>query len=142
MMETVTLVIDGLLLVLLGAVLVACFMVNRRLRTMRDGQSELKGLVERLDGLTEEAQASVNELKGTSESAQDNLKREVAKARALADELTLITEAGDNLATRLEQRLSGLRAANEPGTKPDDEAFNQGNDPARTNLMQALREAR
>ena len=103
--EIAGLAIDGVLIALLVAVLWACWRVNARLGEIRSGQAELADLAMRLEGLTGKARGALADLRTGSEAAETGLKGEIRRARALADELTLITEAGDNLASRLEQRL-------------------------------------
>ncbi|MFQ5348284.1 MAG: DUF6468 domain-containing protein [Rhodothalassiaceae bacterium] len=101
------LIIDLVLVLLLGAVLVACIRVNRGLATIREGQAELASLAGRLDSATRQAREAIAELKAESSRVEKDLSSEVRKARALADELLVITEAGENLASRLEERLTG-----------------------------------
>ena len=126
------LIVDIVLVLLLGAVLIACIRVNRGLATIRNGQTELADLAGRLDRATAQAREAITELKGESTRAENDLRGEIRKARALADELILITEAGDNLATRLEQGLTGGQTKAAP-----DKAEASGQ-----NVIHALREAR
>ncbi|GAB4120586.1 MAG: hypothetical protein Kow00104_03730 [Rhodothalassiaceae bacterium] len=132
--DMLSLAMDGVLLVFLGAVLIAALRVNRRLREMRDGQTELADLVLRLESATDKAREALAGLRKEGAEAEESLRRETRRARALADELTLITEAGDNLAGRLEKSLTarGDRAEAEVtalhAAKPD--------------LMDKIREAR
>lgn len=136
--DLTNLIVDGVLILLLGAVLAACFAVNRRLGDVRGGQSELADLVGRLEAATAQSQAAIAELKHEAGKAQEALKAETAKARSLADELTLITEAGDNLANRLERRLTGARASEDSPA-----ASNVESHPAsRPGMLKALRQAR
>lgn len=109
--EMTGLVIDGVLIALLSAVLWACWRVNGRLGEIRNGQADLADLAMRLEALTGKAREALGELRRGSEQAESNLEGEIRRARALADELTLITEAGDNLASRLEQKLAPAREA-------------------------------
>jgi predicted nucleic acid-binding Zn-ribbon protein len=102
----IEMIIDIALVGLLAVVIASSFILNRRIETLRKGQAEMANLVEKLDKATTTAQLSVGQLRQTGSKAQDELSREISRGRALADELALITEAGDNLASRLEQRLS------------------------------------
>ncbi len=128
------LIMDGVLVLLLGAVLYACIRVNSRLSVIRAGQTELADLVDRLELATSKAREAIGELRQESRDVGDTLGATVRKARALSDELTLITEAGDNLANRLEQGLTtkaaapGGKVTSLPGVRPD--------------LLNALKEAR
>lgn len=128
------LIMDGVLVILLVAVLYACIRVNGRLGVIRAGQTELADLVDRLESATSKAKEAISELRRESNDVGDTLGSTVRKARALSDELTLITEAGDNLANRLEQGLTAKVAA--PGEKV---TSIHG---ARPDLLKALKEAR
>ncbi|GEQ96745.1 hypothetical protein JCM17844_03820 [Iodidimonas gelatinilytica] len=133
MTEMTGLLMDGILIMLLGAVLFACIRVNGRLIDMRKGQNELAGLMGRLESSTKQAQDAVSHLRKESAEAIDDLSSASRKARALADELTLITEAGDNLANRLEKRLTSKHGGDENVTP-----IRSG----RPDLLKALKEAR
>lgn len=105
------LMIDILLVTLLGVAIYGAYRLNRNLGVIRHGQEELTGLVAQLNEATGRAQTSIQELKRTGSGIEESLHSEIGRARALADELSLITEAGDSLADRLEKRLNGLSAA-------------------------------
>lgn len=136
MVETdmINLGLDGLLLLFLAAVLFACLRVNKRLADMRNGQAELADLVSRLEAATNQAKESLGHLRKESGAAEESLRHEAKRARALADELTLITEAGDNLAGRLEKKLTGKAQGSDARVTPL-----HGGKP---NLMDKLKEAR
>ncbi|MBK1640054.1 DUF6468 domain-containing protein, partial [Rhodothalassium salexigens] len=100
------LAIDAVLAIMLFAAIVVGLRVHRRLAEVRRAQSELADLVVQLDRATEKARNAVGELKHAGSEAREILTSDMARARSLADELSLIAEAGDNLATRLETRLT------------------------------------
>jgi len=135
-----SLLVDGALILLLAAVLAAGLRINRRFADMRKGQAELADLVQRLERSTGQAQEAIGQLKVESESVREDLQSETRKARALLDELTLITEAGDNLAGRLERQLSsrgnGAEAGQGRGHAP------QSVQAGRPELLDTLKEAR
>lgn len=130
-------IIDLVLAILLLAAIGSSFLLHRRIDVFRKGQAELASLVEQLNQATNQAQASVAEMKTNGMAAEEHLKSEVARARALADELSLITEAGDNLADRLEKRLTGTGAAL---AAPEGEGEEEGGGNAA--VFAALKEAR
>lgn len=105
-MPSLELIIDIVLALLLGGAIISAWILNKRLDIVRKGQTEMAALVQQLNIATTNAQTSVSSLKNAGIDAQDNLTNEIKKARALADELTLITEAGDSLANRIEQNLT------------------------------------
>ena len=107
-----SLIIDGLLAVLLVAAIISCVLVYKKLVNLRDGQAEMKKLVEDLNGAVIEAQRTVGGLKHTAVDAEATLQTQVQKAKALTEELLMITEAGNNLADRIEKGLTSGSKAN------------------------------
>lgn len=101
------LLVDGILAVLLIAVIVVCLIVSRRLSTIRSGQAELRALVDQLNAAVVDAQRSVVGLKSSANEVSEKLQTERQKASAIIDELAMITEAGNNLADRIERGLTG-----------------------------------
>lgn len=138
-------IIDLVLAILLLAAIGSSFFLHQRIKAFRKGQEELAGLVGQLNEATNQARASVAELKSNGLVVEEHLKSEITKARAMADELSLITEAGDSLADRLERGLtgSGAAAGDAAGTKrdgPGDGEQDEGGD--KPPFFGALKEAR
>lgn len=129
------LVVDGILAILLIAVIAVCLLVSRRLGTIRSGQDELRALVDQLNTAVAEAQRSVVGLKTSADEVAGKLQLEQKKASAIMDELTMITEAGNNLADRIERGLTGSASA-APVT-PSCESRKQQEE-----ILAALKEAR
>lgn len=136
-----SLLVDGVLALLLVAVIVVCFFVYRRLGTIKEGQAELRLLVDQLNHAVVEAQRSVANLKQSAAEVEGRLQVETSKASALADELGLITEAGNNLADRIERGLtgSGQRSGGEGGQPPSEQTREKQQ---QKEILSALREAR
>lgn len=135
------LLVDGLLAVLLVAVIVVCFFVYRRLGTIKEGQAELRLLVDQLNNAVVEAQRSVANLKQSAAEVEGRLQIQTTKASALADELGLITEAGNNLADRIEQGLTGAGQAGR-GDQPLATGEQVREKQQQKEILSALREAR
>ena len=136
-----SLLIDGVLAFLLVAVIIVCFFVYRRLGTIKEGQAELRILVDQLNHAVVEAQRGVANLKQSAAEVEGRLQVETRKASSLADELGLITEAGNNLADRIERGLTGGSDHAQAGapafaTQPEPEKKQQ------KEILAALREAR
>lgn len=100
---------DLALMALLVATLVFCIRLNKRLESIRGAKDELKALMASFDGATDRARAAVVELRKASDETAGALKERIDRGRALADELSIITDAGDRLASRLEQGLTSRR---------------------------------
>lgn len=96
------LLLEGLVALLLVVTVVYCVLLDRRLRALRDGQDGLKSIIEGLDAATSRAQMSISELKTSGDRLTNDLSGRVAKARALTDELSIMIDAGNSLADRLD----------------------------------------
>lgn len=103
---TTALILDLLIAGLLCATIVFCWRLNRRLAALRKGREELRGLIQSLNEATSRAEAGIQQLKDSAKDAGEALKGDIKSARTLRDELSLITETGNNLADRLEGRLT------------------------------------
>jgi len=138
MEQYLELTIDGVLALLLVSAIAIFILVYKRLATIRAGQSELKVLVDQLSGAAANAQRSVAGLKSSAEEIELRLKHESQNASAIADELSMMTEAGNNLADRIEKGLTG-RAAD-----PDKQAtpVKKESKKQQKEILAALREAR
>lgn len=105
-MMGIDLISNGVVAILLACTIWFAFNLNRRLGVMRTQQEEFARLVLSLNQATSRAQEGIYELKTVSQTSAEALRAEIVKARALADELAIITEAGNNLADRIEIGLA------------------------------------
>ncbi len=106
-MIPIGLILDSLVALLLIVTVVYCYQLNSRLRDLRSGQDGLKDLIRGLNEATERAQAGISQLKIAGDAAGRELQESVTKARSLSDELSLMIEAGNNIADRLEDQAVG-----------------------------------
>lgn len=106
---SIDLIAESVVAVLLAVTIAYCFQLNRRLTALRAEQEAMADLVVGLNQATERAQDGIFQLRAASQESEETLKLEVSRARALADELSLITEAGSNLAERIEAGLAPAR---------------------------------
>jgi hypothetical protein len=95
---TPELIADGLLTLLLIAALAAILRLELRLRTIRAGQADMARTVNELNTAAHRAEAAIRGLRATAEGAGADLDMRIGRARALADELSLLSERG---ATRM-----------------------------------------
>ena len=100
-MLPIGLLLEGLVAILLVLTVVYCFILDRRLRQLRSGQDGLRSLIDGLNAATERAQGGIAQLKIAGDAAGHDLRDAVTKARALSDELSVMIEAGNNIADRL-----------------------------------------
>ncbi|HEY8352153.1 MAG TPA: DUF6468 domain-containing protein [Sphingomonadales bacterium] len=107
---TWTLVVEGVVAVLLAVTIGYAFVLNRRLSALRAEQDNLGRMIAGLNQATARAQEGIYELRAASQAAEESLKKEIARAREMSDELAIITEAGNNLAQKIERGLSARLA--------------------------------
>jgi hypothetical protein len=91
---TPELIADGLLALLLCAALAAILRLEIRLRTIRNGQAEMARTAQELNAAAHRAEAAIRGLRATADGAGQDLDARIARARALADELSLLAERG------------------------------------------------
>ena len=91
---------EALIGVLLVGAAVMCWRVDRRLKALRDGQDGLKETVSALNDAVDRARAGLAALDRASKETGEVLEQRTHEARALADELRLLTSAGE---TRLDR---------------------------------------
>lgn len=130
------LIIEGLVVILLMVTVFYCISLEAKLRALRSGKDELKGVIEALAKSTENAQASVYHLKAAGAQTATDLEKKISDARKLADELELMIGSGNALADRME----GVRVKPKPrpvaSDQSDEDLFADGD------IIRALKEAR
>ena len=114
----VSLIVEVTLAVLLGATLICCVRLDRRLRDLRNDQESLSGTVRALNVAVTAAQTSLAGLRAAAQDADESLGRKVSSARGLADELSVLTSAGERIAARIESGRGHNTAHAAPRTKP------------------------
>lgn len=87
--------------VLLLATIGYCATIDRRLRAMRDGQDGLRDLINDLSGATTQAMSAIAHLRQAGDATGAALTEQVKKGSLLADELSLMVQAGNDIANRL-----------------------------------------
>jgi hypothetical protein len=98
----IPMIVEITLAVLLVATLVCCFSLDRRLKRLRMDQESLNGTVHALNAAVIGASASIAKLRTAAAEADKSLGGKVSSARALVDELSLLTAACERIATRME----------------------------------------
>ena len=97
-----SILLDVVVACLLVATIVLAVLLNRRLDRLRDGRAELAETVRSLAEATQKAEVAIRGLRQTASEAGDALQRRIDKAGSLRDELQLIAETADRLASRIE----------------------------------------
>ncbi len=107
---TLALIMDFLLALLLGSTCIYCIVLNRRLKVLKDGQTDLQSAISVFDSATQRAQETLERLEQNGAGRSRNLEMEMAKANALAAELSVMVSAGDSIAGRIERAMGEVRA--------------------------------
>jgi ABC-type transporter Mla subunit MlaD len=97
---------------LLAATLVYCIVLERRLAAVRKGQEGLRTMIGNLNAAIAGAGASLRALKAAASGAADTLDDRLKRARALADELSLLTTSGERIAERFDRAVTPISARN------------------------------
>lgn len=97
---TFAFILELALTVLLAATLVYCIVLERRLSAVRKGQEGLKTMIGELNAAISGAGASMRALKAAAGNAAETLDERLKRARALADELSVLTSSGERIAER------------------------------------------
>jgi hypothetical protein len=120
-----SLILDVVVLVLLGLTIVYAARLSLQLRRLRDSRSDLDKIVRDLVKNVDRADRAIAGLKEAARDSGVELQDAIDKALAISDELQLITDSGDRLASRLEALVDSARptlnkgaAAAAPAAKP------------------------
>jgi len=140
----IDLILDSLVAVLLVVTASYCFILDRRLKELRSGQDGMKEIIRALNQATEQAQSAIAHLKISGDAAGHDLRETVSKARALADELSLMLESGNNIADRLEGSASQAMIQNNHALRKLKQATSKGDVSAEADdgLINTLRQTR
>ena len=101
-MQIVSLILDGLILVLLGATVFYAGRLSLALKSFREGKEDFAKLFNELGQATSQAEIAIQKLRKSTDDSGHDLQLKVNQAKSLSEELQLMTEAATNLADRLE----------------------------------------
>ena len=98
---TIGLVVDLGLVLLLGAMIAYCVLLDRRLARLRAGQDEMTRVATSFQEAILRAEATLAGFQAAGRADGDRLDRLVTEARTLGDELAFLAERGERSASRL-----------------------------------------
>ena len=104
----VSLIVEGTLAALLVATIFFCARLEKRIRILRSDQAGLADTISSLNSAIGAAQVSLAGLRTAAKEADEKLAKNVGQARALADELALLSSAGERIATRFEAARAAI----------------------------------
>lgn len=114
-MSMLSLTFEAVVALALVAAAILCWRLDRRLSALKSGQDGVRQAVIELAEATARAQASIRDLRQTSEEAGRDLEARILAARAVADELNVLGGAG---ARRIRDRVGDDEEAAEALRKP------------------------
>lgn len=124
-MSLAAFVFEALIGLLLIGAAIMCWRVDRRLKTLRDGQDGLRETVNALNDAVDRARAGLAALDRASRESGEVIEMRMKEARALADELRLLTSAGERSLERFDRprRAPAARSAEpaRPSGQPADD---------------------
>jgi len=106
--------IDLMIEIIVAGLLIAtcayCYVLSRRLQTLRSGQEELLAVITKFDDASRRAERNLQVMQTSGVSMSRDLDDVTAKAHALIDELSVMVNAGDHIAGRIEGVVNEVRA--------------------------------
>jgi Domain of unknown function (DUF6468) len=81
------------------------------LRKLRCDDNEIKRLIEALDAATERSAGALAGLRETAEATGERVATDLASAQRLLDDLSFLTDRGEQIADRLEDQIQKGRPA-------------------------------
>jgi len=107
--DTLNLLLDLIIIVLLVPTIVYAVILNTRLKQLRDNRDDLARLVAAFNDATARAESGIPKLRRAAEEAGQSLQERVEKAQTLRDDLAFMTERADSMAGRLEDSVRQAR---------------------------------
>lgn len=101
--------IDAVVVALLIATCAYCYVLNRRLSAVRDGQASLETAIAAFDAAASKAQSSLHRIETDGATTGRSLSNAIERAEALAGDLSVMTAAGERVAGRLENAIADVR---------------------------------
>ena len=117
---------DFVVLLALGGTIYYVMRLSTALNDFKKYRAELEKLILELTTNIDQAQGAIAGLKKTSDTAANDLDDVLHDARRMAEELKMINETSDSLATRLEQSARGARVSSVPVGEFDDMPDDEG----------------
>jgi phage shock protein A len=101
-------ILEGVLVLLLGATLFHALRLERALGVLKRDRAVLEELVEGFNESTRQAETGIERLRSAADGAGRQMARQIETAQRLRDDLSFLADRSDKLAERLE---SAVRAA-------------------------------
>ena len=106
-------IIDLLTIVVMGVAVYYAIKLNKSLMRARDGRAELTHLIASLTDAQSRAETAIQSMKVTAADYELSLSKQIAISRGLVEELAMINDTSNALATRMERLAPQLRGGGE-----------------------------
>lgn len=107
--QVLSIILDIAVLIGLGFTIFYCLKLSNSMNNFRQQRTDMNHLIEKLSKNIDEALRAIDGLKIAGDRSGRELQKIINESKAMADELNIINEAGNNLATRLESLADGNR---------------------------------
>lgn len=107
----ISLVFDVGMMVMLAATIICALRLNKHLSVFRSNRNEMERLIRELTTQITRAQEGITTLDDISKTQGEDLRKMVAKAQGLMDELSIMTESANSVAERLENSATTSRTS-------------------------------
>ena len=118
-MGWVSLILDALLILVVGAGVVQATRLIIQLRDLRASRVEMERFVRDFNNAVIRAEAGIKSLRSAARESGDDLEKLVGKAVMVRDELNFIVESADGVAERLSVKASGILHAEKTAPAPE-----------------------
>lgn len=110
--------LNVILVGLLSATIIYCYILNRRIQILQDSKSELAALLSQFDDSTVKASETIVAMQTASKKIGDNIQLRIDKANYLLDDLSFTIEKGTRLTSQIEASFAINRARSMAGDEP------------------------
>ncbi len=110
-------IFDALIVLLLGVAIGYAYVLNQRLRVLRDSRGELERVVNSLAEAISQADSGLNEIHNVANSLGRDLDRKIDSARGHGGEIEALIERAELAASRLETAISVARRHEDAGAQ-------------------------
>ena len=104
-------ILDGLVLLFLGATIIFAARLSLHLRNFRESRKDLERLIGDLSMQIVKAEKSIEILKSSARDVSRDLQQQLDEARAMGNDLEIMTRGADNMADRLDKAIDRHRNA-------------------------------
>lgn len=113
---SLSLVLDGVILVLLVVTILYAARLSLYLKRFRDSRADLESIITDLSKQIAKADKAISTLHKTVDESGEDLQARMDRANRMYDELEMVVQSGDTMATRLENLATKNRKILEGGT--------------------------